>query len=376
MEIDPRVSKAVRGRLGSAYDELLGAMLDLDVPPIYLFVDDRARLVRARDKAASAILAWAAAEPSDVAELASLLPDPLQVDRHEVALLEGGTWRDYFDLPMTVFSSPSADSPAWRAVPELAARLDDDGLIDIAGMDARPHGVLTRRYSLQYHQLLRRGFRSNIHYGLVAELLGARERYGCKTRLAIDERRVRLRSEYLELFEHDYWYGPPLNADVLDDLHALGETVHGDPEGGGSLLNPYVALSVRWTAKDRLKIVEIEEQVPVGSDGDGPLVLARYLHAIRDTDAHVFVHCDGAVKAFERSSYPQTPAEFAERGRGVHYRKVFRLDGSIPTETWSAVASQWFRGNRLILEYLSSLSGSSRSTTGDLPLGATERADS
>lgn len=356
------MSKAVKDCLGSAYDELLGAMLDLDVPPIYLYLDDRARLVQARDAAASAILAWATAEPSAVAKLVSLLPEPLRVDRHEVALLEGGTWRDYFDLPVAVFSSPSTDSPAWRAVPELAARLDDDGLIDIAGMDARPHGLLTRQHSLQYHQLLRRGFQSNVHYGLVAELLDARERYGCKTRLAIDERRVRLRSEHRELFEHDYWYGPPLNADVLDDMHALGETVHGDPEGGASLLNPYVALSVRWKAEGSLKIVEIEEQIPVHGNGVGQLLLARYLHAIRDTGAHEFVHCDGAVKAFDRSCYPQTPAEFEARGRGVHYRKVFRLDGGIPTETWSAVASQWFRGNRLIVEYLSSLSGSSRST--------------
>lgn len=38
------------------------------------------------------------------------------------------------------------------------------------------------------------------------------------------------------------------------------------------------------------------------------------------------------------------------------YRKVFRLDGDIETDVWSNIAARWFRGNRLMKEYLDSLS--------------------
>lgn len=353
MRIDPRVPAAVRAQLGSSYDELIRVMLDLDVAPIYLFLDDYERLVEVRDRAVMALAAWTASAPGAAAEHMSLLPANLQGARFAESLLEGAVWDEYFALPASIFSRPSLDTPALRAVPELVGRLDDDGLVDVSGLDARPHGLLVGGHSLHYHQLLRRGFSSNIHYSLIAELLRAQVSFGCRTRVAIDERRLRLASEHAELFEHDYWFGAPLAAESLDDLDAVGEAVHGDPDGGRSVMHPYAALVVRWTADDRLKVVQIEELVSPDADGGGSWVLARYLHAIRDTEARTFVHCDGAVKAYERSTYPRALADFAGRGKGRHYRKVFRLDGSFPVETWSAVAAQWFRGNRLILEYLS-----------------------
>lgn len=103
-----------------------------------------------------------------------------------------------------------------------------------------------------------------------------------------------------------------------------------------------------------MKTIEIEELVPVDDDG-ADLVLARYLHAIRDTSQRRFVHCDGAVKAYKREGYPRVAEQFAGRGKGHHYRKVFRMDGEIQTDHWSNVAALWFRGNRLVLEYLSGL---------------------
>ena len=45
------------------------------------------------------------------------------------------------------------------------------------------------------------------------------------------------------------------------------------------------------------------------------------------------------------------------------YRKVFRLDGDIETDAWSDIAARWFRGNRLMTEFLNSLSAQA----GELP---------
>lgn len=74
--------------------------------------------------------------------------------------------------------------------------------------------------------------------------------------------------------------------------------------------------------------MEIEEFLPPTDQSHGP-VLARYLHSIRDTERRAFVHYDGAVKAYNRSTYPTDLTTFAGRGKGVHYRKVFRLDGPV-----------------------------------------------
>lgn len=352
--IDPAIASAVKDRLGSVYDELLGVMIDLAVPPIFLFGDARPRLVAVRERARAAVAAWEADDPAAVGALVDRLPQVLQVGDVTQSLLEAAPWSDYFEIPPSAFAAPPHDAPVLLAIPELAARLDDDGLVDVSDLDAQPHGLFVGDFSLHYHQLLRRSFGSSIHYDLVGTVLAAAARHPVTARLAVDERRLRFRHEHEEILERDYWYGPPLTDQSIDDLNAVGETVHGDPDGETSFINPYAALSVRWTRDGVLKTVEIEEYVPPHAEGT-PWVLARYLHAIRDTSERAFVHCDGAVKAYAPEVYPRVQADFAKRGKSQHYRKVFRLDGRLPTDTWSVIAAQWFRGNRLVLEYLSSL---------------------
>jgi hypothetical protein len=88
------------------------------------------------------------------------------------------------------------------------------------------------------------------------------------------------------------------------------------------------------------------------------LRLLRYLHAIRDIERGVFIHCDGAVRAYTPERYETRAAKNYMTGResAGRYRKVFRLDGAIETDVWSSIAARWFRGNRLMKEYLDSLS--------------------
>ncbi len=352
-ELDDDVVNPVRIKLGSAYDKLLEVMVDLATPPIFLFHDDRARVVALRAEAVAILDGWEQNEPGVLAALAAGLPDVLQLDSPCEALLKATTWSSYFELPEAALGPPDPESRVLRAVPGLLARLDADGLVDISGLDARPHGLLLDGYSLHYHQFLRRGFSSNIHYELIGKVLGLADRHGLTARLAIDDRRLRQREEHQEVEEKDFWYGKPLSDRFLDDVHEVGETFHGDRAGGLSILNPYAGLSVRWTADGHLKTVEIEEFMPPPEAGQ-EWVLARYLHAIRDTHERAFIHCDGAVKAYKPATYPAVQGEFARRGKGDHYRKLFRVDGSLTSEEWSQLAASWFRGNRLILEYLDS----------------------
>ncbi|MCD1285732.1 hypothetical protein CV023_07765 [Brevibacterium sp. CCUG 69071] len=104
-----------------------------------------------------------------------------------------------------------------------------------------------------------------------------------------------------------------------------------------------------------LKTVEIEEFMPLPKFGT-EWVFARYLHAIRDTTKGEFIHCDGAVKAYAGDRYPRAQHDFRNRGKGDRYRKLFRIDGNFPAVVWSNLACSWFRGNRLINEYLGNAS--------------------
>jgi hypothetical protein len=293
---------------------------------------------------------WVAEEPEAVSKVYARLPNLFQGRSVAESLAEAVMWADYFDLPSELFENPALDSRVFAAAPHLAPLLDESGLITVTGLDARPWGLHTGEYAFQYHQLLRRNFGSGIHYGLIGAVLRLAEQYDLTARLALDERRVRFKDEYQENFESDFWYGRSLTEEDLDNLSAVGETFHGDADGGTSLLNPYAGLSVRWKANGPLKSVEIEEFMPPPAPG-AEWVFARYLHAIRDTSKRAFVHCDGAVKAFSAGAYPRAQQDFKRRGKGERYRKLFRIDGEFPVSVWSELACSWFRGNRLILEY-------------------------
>lgn len=341
----------IRAHLGNRFDELHGVMLDVDTHPVFLFHDDRPRLVEARARAVELLDKWVVSEPTTPNEIYARLPDLVQHRAVSDSLLEAAMWPDFDDPLIDLFDYPATDSRVFAAAPHLVPLLDESGLVTVAGLDARPWGLHTSKYAFHYHQLMRRGFGSGIHYGLIGTILRLSEEHGLTARFALDERRVQFKDEYREIHEADYWYGPSLADADLDDLTVVGETFHGDPEGGMSLLSPYAGLSVRWTADGDLKTVEIEEFMPA-PEPEAEWVFARYLHAVRDTTKHAFIHCDGAVKAFAADRYPRAQRDFKHRGKGDRYRKLFRVDGEFPTAAWSEVASSWFRGNRLINEYL------------------------
>lgn len=256
-QIDASVTARVRAVLGPLYDELLGVMIDLATPPIFLMVDDRPRLTDVRDRAATRLRAWVTDHPDESAALVDLLPQVMQLPDAAESLLETAPWDDYFHLPPSTFGLPTGSEPVFSALPFLLDRADDDGLLDVEGLDARPHGLLVDGFSLHYHQLLRRGFGSNIH---------------CRSatrRAAPSSRAICTRS-----------------------------------------VTPSGIPSCTATAQS---------------------------------------------KAYDRAVYPTDLGDFPRRGKGLHYRKVFRLDGRLSANEWSHVTALWFSGNGLVLEYLTGL---------------------
>jgi len=171
MNVDPVIVRAMQSRLGPIYDELARVLLDVGLAPLFLFHDDRPRVAAVRQRAVEAIREWEAAEPAVVEGLVNRLPAHFRVPDSAEALLESVPSVDYFDLPEALFEPPAGVSPVLTAVPALGDRMDDDGLLNVAGLEAGPHGILVADLSLHYHQFLRRNFGSNVHYDLIGAIL-------------------------------------------------------------------------------------------------------------------------------------------------------------------------------------------------------------
>lgn len=109
--------------------------------------------------------------------------------------------------------------------------------------------------------------------------------------------------------------------------------------------------------KDGNKVVQIEELSDHPGSYVGGYRVLRYLHAIRDICTGVFLHCDGAVRAHRPDEYEVREMRDFITGRASssRYRKLFRVDGTIATDDWRNITAQWFKHNRLILEYLCKL---------------------
>ncbi|MDK8434791.1 MULTISPECIES: hypothetical protein [unclassified Brevibacterium] len=252
--LDPNDIAAVRTHLGARFDQLRNTMLDLGSFPAFLFSDDRPRLIQSREAAFQLLDQWVTAEPKATSGIHARLPDLVQRRSLSESLLGAVTRSDYADPLIDLFNYPAVDFRVFAAAPDLIALLGKSGLITVTGLDARPWGLHTGDHAFHYHQPLRRGYGSGIHYGLIGAILRMAEKYQLTARFALDERRLQFEEGYREVHEADHWCGPPLAEADLDHLAVVGETFHSDPDSGTSLLSPHAGLSVRWTtdgAQDR-----------------------------------------------------------------------------------------------------------------------------
>lgn len=302
---------------------------------------------------------------SEVEALRPALPWHLAEDPHFVAaLLETATFRHYYVLDPAVFTARDSDARLYRTHSELLDDTDDDGLLHVERYDAQPQTVLHAGSALIYHPFLRRNFEGHVNDTLTQTLLEVARSAAARLRLALNEQHFMPATAFSEYFESDFWFGPPLSPSALDDPYKVGVTVYGDPKSG--LTHEYPRLFVDWSLdKEGNKVVQLEELSNHRSTDQSGLKLLRYLHAIRDIRRGVFVHCDGAVRAYTPQQYEARATKQFVTGSesAARYRKVFRLDGDIETDAWSHIAARWFRGNRLMGEYLQGIATDSAGAT-------------
>jgi hypothetical protein len=339
------------------FEDLLQAMLDVATAPMDLQFASGPTLIGLRDSAQVRLQNGLSTEDGRLrSAMESALPWYLEGTNLASAVLQLGTSRAYFEIPDSVYDAFPSESRVLDRVSSLAALIDDDGLVDVSGLDARDQGLFLSEWGIHYHQLMRRGFSSNINDTLIKKLLEVAGRSGNVLRLGIDHRRICPRDEFVNFIEEDFWYGPPLTEEWLDDPNKIGRTVHEDPAGEDALRG-YRAIFAYWRmASETEKVLQMEE-LPTRTSMIGGRYLCRYLHAIRDIKRGQFIHCDGAVRMYDATTYDKRIAENMPSGtRANRYRKLFRIDGAVETSEWSDLVVKWFRHNILAGEYVENLS--------------------
>lgn len=211
-------------------------------------------------------------------------------------------------------------------------------------------------YAVYPHPFIR-GYRE-----LMGDLIGLGLDGELEVKVALDPARATSRADAASALLLDYWFGCRLTRSTLDSLapEHLGETWHMRPVGREQFIDtlPLAATVFRWSAEGPIKTLEVDEVAPAESWAaqEGPFVVNRYLHALRDTRERRFVHVDGAVRAYDADLYQATDeSPKGDRGPTRRYRKLFRVDGNIADHDWGRIVAHYFRGNELVIEYFGEL---------------------
>ena len=349
---------------------LIQDMLDHNVPPIFLSRRDGWGFVGERQRVALELLDSFAARLtseqresiwSGVEEIDRMLATGQDGEHLALLALQKATEPLFFALPDCTFAHPQEADRVFRQYPELLQPeyMDKKGLLEMRReWKVHPQALFYGSHALSYHQLLRRAFTSNLNDELIGTAIGHWRRDDtAKLWLALDGRRLLPAEQFTEWLERDFWDGPHLSEDLIDDPRLIGVTRHGNPEP--NLLRPYWQFLVSWSydADQHQKTCEMEELLLDPRPEHCRYILMRYMHCIRDVRRHTFIHADGAMRGYLPSTYTARVVDrtVTPTNNPEVYRKVWRLDGAITSDTWSDLVARWFRGNQLAVEYLGEL---------------------
>jgi hypothetical protein len=107
-----------------------------------------------------------------------------------------------------------------------------------------------------------------------------------------------------------------------------------------------------WSIRENLKTLQIEEIVPFDEKKPVKRIAVKYVHTIRDTASHAFVHLDGAIRWYSSENYAlRFETKLSNHPNSDGYYKLFRIDGEISDQDWTDLIANFFSGNELIHEY-------------------------
>lgn len=277
-------------------------------------------------------------------------------ERERIALycLVDAVQRIYVSYRDVVLAEP-ATGLVMKTFPELEPLFDKDGLLVL---DSRfilhDGGIQYRDHILHYHQCLRRGFSANPNFTFLYRFADYRATGPSENsfRIAIDHDRLMPLAAFRHLIECDGWYGPRFDPSRLDDLNAVGLTIH-RPHPDAHLGANYKLERTEfyWSVSDAIKTFEAEELSSAEFTFD-QYNLNRYVHSERDTVERTFRHVDGAVKVYLSAEYSdRLRTQMPTEAKSYRKIKLWRIDGTVALSDWLDLVNCFYKGNEMILEY-------------------------
>lgn len=257
--------------------------------------------------------------------------------------------------------------------PELfapgGAHVDKDGLVDLAYLTTRTRQVQLgvfhepeRDILLFAHRYFRRSLslRNSLNAYVLQSIMDAAGLEGVVARLRLDPDLIGHPESARATMELEYWHGPKYDDDIAVIPAGVAEHKSSDSDRHYSRIDK---TQIWWKVPEtrsapgllrQIRTFEIEELIEEESPGlaDG-MYGCRYAHAEYDLAGGVLSHFDGAIRAYTSQAYFERIERRIDRaGKHADYTKLFRLDGALPVSMWKRVLTDWYRGNRLIPEYL------------------------
>lgn len=258
-------------------------------------------------------------------------------------------------------------------VQELGLDVDAEGLTNLRNprIEVLPHGLrVDTNVRLYLHQFLRRYFSGN--FVQLPRLLSKAMTDGHEVRVRVDPLRRGLMTDYEEVIEEDYWFGPKFDLSVLNStdkpevrtVHATDETSIAAKLLGMSY--PVTQTHFRTSMLgDGLRQFSIEEYVPPKqyggkSCGSGTRYhIQKFAHLVYDQESGTFEHVDCAVRVHGVEEYDTLFTEVQEGrdpGRRTGNRfKLFKISGRLELSIIQELLCEYFRYNLHPVEYFGNL---------------------
>jgi hypothetical protein len=180
-------------------------------------------------------------------------------------------------------------------------------------------------------------------------------------RLKLDPDLVGHPASATNLIELEYWRGPHFNDDISSIPDGVAE------HKADERIKFYEGVDrtqIWWKAPEsrqredssisNYRTFEIEELIENPSGGLAENHFGcRYAHAEFAACEATISHFDGAIRAYAGDSYlDRIDTSIDRAGKRADYTKLFRFDGNLTVGSWKRLLSDFFRGNKLIPEYL------------------------
>ncbi len=169
-----------------------------------------------------------------------------------------------------------------------------------------------------------------------------------KVKIALDFDTIGYKSDYQNIFELDYWYGPKYN----DDISTLkpGLTKHIASEET-KLYHGIIESDFFWF-REKNKITFECEEVNNNYMYEKERYGFKYIHSIFTNNE--LEHFDGAIRFYDKDNYKiriESDMKKINQKYKPEYKKLFRIDGQLSINTWKDLIHDFHRGNELINEY-------------------------